>query len=461
MSDKGYLKALETRPHERQLKWQSYEYYCILSFGMNTIRGVEWGDGFTPVDFFWPENIDTDKWAEFVKEIGMSAVIFTAKHFDGFCLWQTDMTDYSVKSCKNWKDGKGDLVAEMAESCKKYGLGFGIDITPWDKHEASYGSGKAYDDFFCGLLTELLTKYGDLFCVRFDFRAGTGVNGTFQNFDLDRYYKTVRELQPDCCITCMGPDARRHGSEKFAPRKSEWSVVPESLYSGGNKKFNFASPDLGSRKQIKKEENFIWYPLEVAVPLRDHWFYNKDDNYSAKTKDKLWKLYLDSVGSNANFVLGICPDKKGKFNDTDVQILKSFGADLKLHFGYNLITEKGRLEASSSLSEMYKAENMINDNADSFWRADGNDERPSVTIILDEPDLFDKIVIKEHIRNGQRVEAFDIQVIGKKGKWQTVYEGTVIGYKKICPLDTMKCDKIKIVFTQFRDIPEISYISLN
>lgn len=461
MSEKGYVKALATFPHERQLKWQDYEYYCILSYGMNTIRGVEWGDGTASVDFFWPENIDTDKWAEYVKDIGMSAIIFTAKHFDGFCLWQTDLTDYSVKSSTNWLEGKGDLVADMAASCRKYGLGFGIDITPWDKHEPTYGKGKAYDDFFCGLLTELLTKYGDIFCIRLDCRAGSGVNGTVQDFDLERYYKTIRELQPDCCITCMGPDARWHGSDKFFARKCEWSVVPERLYTGEGKKLNFGDIDLGSRKTIKKDERFMWYPLEVAVPLRDHWFYNKDDNYSAKTKDKLWKLYLDSVGSNANLVLGICPDKKGKFTDTDTSILKSFAADLKLHFGYNLITEKGSVTASSELSPVYKVENVLNDSRDSFWRADNSDKNPFIEIHLSEADLFDKIVIKEHIRNGQRIEAFKIQVKGKRGAWQTVYEGTTVGHKKICPLDTMKCDEIRVVFTEYRDVPEISYLSLN
>lgn len=460
MSKIGIQNASRVTPSPRQLKWQKYEYYCLLSFGMNTIKNVEWGDGFAVPESFWIENLNTDDWAKYVSDAGMSAIVFTAKHFDGFCLWQTEMTDYSVKNCPNWREGKGDLVADLANSCRKYGLGFGLYVSPWDRHETSYGKGKAYDDFFCGLLTELLTKYGDIFCVWFDPRVGTGVNGTEQKFDMQRYYDTVHALQPNCVIGGMGPDLRWQGNAKFTPRKSEWSVVPSRLFEGGGKKLNFGDPDLGSEKIIAKEENLIWYPLEVSIPLRDHWFYHKDDDYSAKTKDRLWKLYMGSVGSNGALMLGICPDANGKFHETDTSILQSFARDLKLHFSYNLLKEKGSITASSTLSELYRVENLMEDD-EHFWRAEESDKTPSFTIRFEEPELFDKLTIRENIRNGQRVEKFEIFIMDKKGKKRSVFKGTTIGNKKICPVNTVRADEILVVFEKYREKPEILSVSLN
>lgn len=461
MSEKGYEKALGVLPSERQMNWQKYGYYCMLSYGMNTMKGVEWGDGFASPDSFWPEHLDTDEWAKFVKDAGMSAIVFTAKHFDGFCLWQTDLTDYSLKSCMNWKDGQGDIVADLAVSCRKYGLGFGLYVAPWDKHEPSYGTGKAYDDFFCGLLTELLTRYGDIFCVWLDPRAGTGINGVTQDFDIARYVDTIHSLQRDCCVAGLGSDIRWNGDGRYTPRKNEWSVIPARFYTGKGKKMNFADPDLGSRKTIKNDTEFIWYPLEVAVPLRDHWFYNKEDDYSAKTKDKLWRLYLDSVGNNASLMLGICPDKQGKFYSTDTSILMSFSRDLQLHFGYNLLTEKGELTASSVLSEVYTPKNAVNAENDRFWMPDPKEKKPELRLSLSEEDLFDKLTLCEHIAGGQRVEGFEVQVLDNKGRWKTIYTGSTIGAKTICVLRTMKAKEIRVVFSSYRDTPQISYVSLN
>ena len=459
MKQEPWVAATKAVPSSRQLKWQEYGYYGMLSFGMNTITGVEWGNGFTAPETFWPERLDADEWARFAAEAGMSALIFTAKHFDGFCLWQTKMTDYSLKSCPNWREGKGDIVAELSAACRKYGLGFGLYVAPWDKHESTYGTGKPYDDFFCGLLEELLTNYGDIFEIWLDCRAGTGVNGTTQEFDLERYHALIRSLQPDCVIAGLGPDVRWNGGNRFVPRKEEWSSVPARLYTG-DKKLTFVSPDLGGRKTIKKDTEFIWYPLEVGVPLRDGWFFNKDQNYSSKTKDKLWKLYLNSVGHNANFMLGICPDKQGNFHEVDASILKNFAKDLKLHFGYNLIAERGSVAVGSALSEVYGAENLIKE-SDGFWMPAEADNAPFIDITFEEPELFDKLVIRENIRNGQRIEAFEVQLPDKKGKLRTVYEGTTVGNRKICELDAVKADRVRIVFTSFRDTPQVKYVSLN
>lgn len=459
MRSESWRLAARTVPSARQLKWQSYGYYGMLSFGMNTMTGAQWGDGFASPDSFWPERLDTDEWAQFAKDAGMSALIFTAKHFDGFCLWQTEMTDYSLKSCRNWRDGKADIVADLALSCRKAGLAFGLYVSPWDKHEPTYGKGKPYDDFFCGLLTELLTKYGEIFEIWLDCRVGTGVNGTTQDFDLERYHELIRSLQPNCVIAGLGPDVRWNGGDRFTVRKEEWSSVPARMYEG-DKKLTFQTPDLGSRKAIRRDEEFIWYPLEVGVPLREGWFFNKDQNYSSKTKDKLWKLYLDSVGGNANFMLGICPDKQGRFHEVDVSILKNFAKDLKLYFGYDLISEEGRVETSGDLSEVYSGKNVTED-GDGFWMPSDGADSPYIDILFDEPQLFDKLVLQENIRNGQRIEAFEILLPDKRGQLRAVYRGTTVGYKKICELETAKADRVRIVFLEYRDTPQIVRVRLN
>ncbi|MBR1812085.1 MAG: alpha-L-fucosidase [Clostridia bacterium] len=459
MKSDSYKKTLETLPSARQLKWQRYGYYGMIAYGMNTMTGAEWGNGYTPPDTFWPEQLDTDVWAAFAKQAGMSALVLTAKHYDGFCLWQTEMTDYSLKSCANWRDGKGDIVADLAASCRKAGLGFGLYVAPWDKHAPTYGTGKPYDDFFCGLLTELLTKYGDIFEIWLDPRVGAGVNGTMQDFDLIRYYTLIRSLQPDCVIAGLGPDVRWNGGNKFVARKSEWSVVPARLYNG-DKKLELQSPDLGSRRVIRQDSDFMWYPLEVSVPMRDGWFWKKDDSYSAKTKDKLWKLYLESVGHNANFMLGICPDRQGKFHEVDTSILKNFAKDLHLHFGYNLLTESGAVTPSSELSEVYGIQNVLH-TGDGFWMPSAEEKRPYIDLHFEKPELFDKLTICENIRNGQRIEAFEVYIKDRKGKLRPAYLGATVGNRQICPLRTSESADIRIVFTEFRDTPQISYLAVN
>ena len=207
--DTAYKAANLAKPDKRQLAWQETEFYALISYGLPVFTSSQYGSGFTPAAVFWPEEIDTDSWCENVKAAGMKGLVLTCKNYDGFCLWPTALTDYSVKS-SNWLEGEGDLVKMVAASCKKFGLKFGVSLSPWDVHEKTYGEGKAYDDFFCGLLTELCSDYGDLFCVRLDGMIGAEETKE-QPFDWGRYYALIRSLQPDAAITFMGPDVRWYG----------------------------------------------------------------------------------------------------------------------------------------------------------------------------------------------------------------------------------------------------------
>lgn len=461
--------ALGARPSERQLEWYRTGLYCLISFGIPTFNGKQYGDGFAPATMFGPENEDmsTDEWADFAVKGGMNGFLLNVKQCDGFCLWPTAHTDYSVKA-SNWLDGQGDLVKMCADSCKKYGLKFGIQLSIWDRHDKRYGKGEEYDEYVLGLLRELLTDYGDIFYVRLDPTIGAEERRN-QKCDWGKYYALIRELQPDAVIGFRGPDVRWCGNERGAFREAEWSSLPAYLgvYEDGSeakpetkKPKSLMTEDIGSEKAIKGEKEFIWYPTEIAFPMRPVWYFNEDDKYAVKTKDKLLKAYYGSAGNNGCMLLGLAPDRQGKFADADGQILVAFGHDLKCYFGYNLLKKEMFITASSEMDKKHTALNVCADD-DEFWMPFADDRKPE--LIIDNPteEPFDKIVIQENIADGQAIAAFEIYKEEKPGKWKKVYDGQTVGYRKICAFAATKAKKIKIRFTDFRKIPEIRYIAIN
>ncbi len=464
---KPYELASEAKPDFRQLKWQETEFYALISYGLPVFTGKQYGDGFTPPAVFWPEDMNTDSWCEIAKDAGMKGVVYNCKDYDGFCLWQTEMTDYSIKSSK-WQDGNGDMVRLVADSCKKYELKFGISIAPWDRHEGSYGTGRDYDDWFCGLLTELLTNYGDIFYVRFDGHIGTS-HGKTQDFDWGRYYSLVRRLMPDAAIAFRGPDVRWYGNDRGVTRPEEWSSVPSwhgvnedgtSAPSPKGRNSSVMELDIGSRRVIKNESDFIWSPCEVFVPMRRNLYFSEDDKYTSKTKDKLLTLYFNTVGGNSCLMLGLSPNKRGVLDEIDSRILNALGHDLKVLFSHNLL-QSADVNASSELSALYRADNTVKGDSSLFWRPTDSDKEPEIIFTLEKEELFDKLVISENITNGQHVEEFSVFLKNEKGKWKEVYSGTAIGYKHICCLKAANASEIKIKFKKFRRFIEISHIALN
>ena len=459
---KAYEIATDVKPTERQLKWQDAEFYAIIYYGMNTFTAREIGDGFAVPEMFYPENIDTDEWAAAVKDLNMKGFVLTAKHYDGFCNWQTNTTDYCVKN-SNWLDGEGDLVKMAAESARKKGLEFGIYFPVWDRHEKSFNKPE-YNTYLQEQIKELVTSYGKLFTFYLDDRCDDIID---IDIDYKAIYSIIREHQPDCAITFRGPDGRWLGNSRGVTRECEWSCVPASYtydedgsvpYSKKLKKNGVMEIDIGSRKSIRKETVFRWAPCEVIIPMRKSWFYKKDEDYSSKTKDKLLDLYIRTVGNNANLMLGLAPDKRGKFTDTESQIFKSTGHDLRVIFGYNLLAE-AIISASSQLSELYKASNTSKDD-NTFWTAASKDKKPEIIINFEKTEMFDKVYIMENICNGQSVEEFTVY-IDVKGKWKKFAQGKTIGHKKICYGKPVESDKIKIVFKKYRKTPEIRYILAN
>ena len=337
MEEREWLeKLVSVYPTENQLNWQKLEFTSFFHYGMNSFTNREWGDGTEELSTFCPTSIDTDQWCRGLKDAEIRACIITAKHHDGFCLWDTKYTDYSVMNTPYGKD----IVAQLAKSCEKYGIKFGVYLSPWDRHEATYGSGKEYDDYFCNQLTELLTNYGDVYTVWFDGACGEGPNGKKQEYDWNRYYTLIRKLQPNAVISVSGPDVRWCGNEAGDCRESEWSVVPAKLFSQKaiaeasqqtddtefrEQKIDAQDRDLGSRKVMQGATEFIWYPAEVDISIRPGWFHHDAEDDKVRPLEKLIDIYLKSVGGNSVLLLNIPPHRDGYLTQADLNRLHEIG----------------------------------------------------------------------------------------------------------------------------------------
>ncbi len=459
LNKKSYELAAEITPSLRQLEWQSLEMYAFCHFGTNTFTGREWGDGTASPDCFNPKKLDARQWAKEIKNAGLKAIILTCKHHDGFCLWQSEYTEYSVKNSP-YQKGKGDVVKEVSDACREYGLKFGVYLSPWDRNNESYGKGEEYNTYFKNQLTELATKYGEIFCFWFDGACGEGKNGKKQEYDWNGYFDVIRKLQPNAVINICGPDVRWCGNEAGKSRESEWSVVPIGVsnqdYTAANsqqvddgkfaKKIEATEQDLGSRKAIEGETQFIWYPAEVDVSIRPGWFYHRREDFAVKSLKKLMQIYWGSVGGNASLLLNIPPNKDGLLSKYDVRALRKFGQRLRDEFPENLV-KNCSVSASSSLDNAHTAENILKENM--YWQCGAGDNAPEIIIDFDTPVVADKIVLKENIATGQQIEAFQVFADNGNG-FVKICDSTVVGAKRICLFKKQKINRIKIVITSYR-----------
>ena len=449
-------------PTERQLRLQSMEFYGFVHFTVNTFTDQEWGDGTESEAVFNPARLDTDQWVAAAKAAGMTGLILTAKHHDGFCLWPSAYTEHSVKNSP-FRGGKGDVVKEAAEACRKGGIRFGVYLSPWDRNCPLYGQGKPYDDYFCAQLTELLTNYGDLFCVWFDGACGEGPNGKKQVYDWDRYYATVRKMQPDACISICGPDVRWCGNEAGATRESEWSVVPKDMKITPEEgeaeppELNATSADLGSRALLKRAPALVWHPAETDTSIRPGWFWHKSENKKVKTARQLTDLYLRTVGGNSTLLLNIPPDTDGLFSPTDVRQLEQMGAMIREAFAVDLAADA--VFTASADDGVHTAENLREDSYENYFKTEDGVNTVVVNLRMPEMRKVRMVVVKEDLRFSQRVERFAVEYRCGKG-WKRVYEGTTVGYQKICRLRPVMADELRVVIIDSRVCPVLSHVGV-
>lgn len=426
-------------PTPQQLEWQRMELTAFLHFGVNTFTGREWGDGTEDPAIFNPTSLDCEQWVRTLKESGFKMAIITAKHHDGFCLWPTKTTRHSVAS-SSWKGGKGDVVRELRDACKKYGIKFGVYLSPWDRNASCYGDSPAYNLFFIEQLTELLTNYGEVHEVWFDGANGEGPNGKKQIYDWDAILKTIRRLQPKAVTAIMGDDVRWVGNEKGIGRETEWSAtaLTPGIYprSGEqNKELGIfgKAKDLGGRDIVARATELFWYPSEVDVSIRPGWFYHADQDKQVKSLNHLTDIYFKSVGYNSVLLLNIPPDLRGLINENDVQRLKEFSSYLKKTFARNYVL-KGN-EAWHGTSGAVRQYDIQKDA------------------------LVNAFMIQEDISKGQRIESFLVEAY-KDGSWIHMAEGTTVGYKRLVRFSDTRPERIRVTIRSARGVANVAAVGL-
>ena len=444
-------------PTPQQLAWQQMEFTCFLHFGINTFTGREWGDGKEDPAIFNPTELDCEQWVRALKEGGFKMAIITAKHHDGFCLWPTRTTKHSVASSP-WKNGKGDVVQELRKACDKYGLKFGVYLSPWDRNAECYGQGEAYNKFFIEQLTELLTNYGEVHEVWFDGANGEGPNGKKQEYDWDAILKTIRRLQPKAVTAIMGDDVRWVGNEGGLGRTTEWSataLMPNS-YPGSDEVYkrlgiNAMSKDLGSRELVSKASDLFWYPSEVDVSIRPGWFYHPEEDDKVKTVDQLTDLYYRSVGHNATLLLNFPVDRNGLIHPTDSLNAVSFHQRVQKELADNLLSS-AKVSASDERGGQFKVRGVTDGKYDTYWATNDGVTTADLTFTFSQPTKMNRVMIQEYIPLGQRVKSFVVEY--KEGdQWLSVKcneETTTVGYKRLLRFEMIETEELRIRFTDAR-----------
>ncbi len=461
-------KAANVTPSARQYAWQQLEFTAFVHFTINTFTNKEWGDGTEYPALFNPTELDADQWAKVCRDAGMKQIIVTAKHHDGFCLWPSKYTEHSVKNSP-WRNGKGDVVREVSDACRKAGLKFGIYLSPWDRHEPSYGDSPGYNEHFKNQLRELLTNYGSISEVWFDGACGEGPNGKRQVYDWQGYYKVIRELQPQAVIAIMGPDVRWVGTESGYGRKTEWSVIPAALRDNertareSQQDLVYIPPedrtaeDLGSREKIKQAKKLVWYPSEVDVSIRPGWFYHANQDDRVKTPVKLVDIYYSSVGRNSLLLLNLPPDRRGLIRENDIAGLMEMRRILDATFADNMLN--GAVIKASDLRKGHPAVCMVDGKIDTYWTTNKGVESAVIEFILPQVQRFDRLMLQENIRVGQRIERFIVEVETKEG-WRKICEGTTVGYKRLLRFPVVKAQKIRLQILQSRASPTLNNLGL-
>lgn len=448
-------------PTEAQIQWQEMEMYAFVHFSINTFADVEWGYGNRDPKLFAPNELDCHQWAKVCKDAGFKGIILTAKHHDGFCLWPSKYTEYSVKNSP-WRGGKGDLVKELSEACKDYGLKFGIYLSPWDRNHPDYGKPE-YITYFRNQLRELLTNYGDLFEIWFDgANGGTGYYGGAnenRKVDIKNYYdwknthELVRQLQPNAMLfSDAGPDCRWCGNEEGWVGETNWSLLRRDEVWPGYPNYTELRYGHG--------DGTHWVPAEVNVSIRPGWFYHESEDHKVKSLQHMVDIYYSSVGRNGTFLLNLPVDKRGLIHETDVKRLQEMATVLKADFADNLV-EKALVTATNVRggAKDFSPLNLTDANKMSYWATDDSVKVASFIVDLGKPKDFNRILLQEYIRLGQRVKKFSVEAY-VNGKWKLLEEQTTIGYKRILRLPTTHASKLRINIMEAKACPVISNIEV-
>jgi alpha-L-fucosidase len=423
-------------PTPQQLKWHNSEYYLFTHFGPNTFTDKEWGHGDEPEDIFNPTDLDCRQWCRIAKQAGATGIIITAKHHDGFCLWPSKYSKHTVRESK-WKNGKGDVLKELAAACKEYGLNFGVYISPWDRNHPDYGTEK-YNDVFVNMMKELFTNYGPITELWWDGANGEGPNGKKQVYDWKRFKEVVRKLSPTTVVfSDVGPDIRWVGNEKGIAGTTNWNTLTIEGFTPG-----LGAPSTDTLN-VGNKYGKHWIPAECDVSIRPGWFYHAEEDTKVKTPQQLFDLYLKSVGRGATLLLNVPPDRRGKFHSNDSVAMVEFKKLRSNAFKQNVLLNTAT--AKTKLLTDGKGITSIQ-------------LKQPVRLQLKKQTKINCIVLKEDIRIGQGISKFKITITSSDGK--TVYEtsGTTIGRKRILTFPSIEAASIMLSIEETKGSFRVSEI---
>jgi alpha-L-fucosidase len=439
-------------PEPKQVEWQQMETYAFIHFGLNTFNDREWGYGDTDPKTFNPTNLDCEQWAQTLVKAGMKGVILTAKHHDGFCLWPFEGTDYSVKNSP-WKNGQGNVVKELSEACKKYGLKFAVYLSPWDRHQANYGTPE-YLPYFYAQLHDLLTNYGPVFEVWFDgANGGDGWYGGAKDirtidrknyYNYPRIYEMLDSIQPQAIIfSDGGPGCRWVGNEKGFAGATNWSFLRKGeVHPGYDKSYEL---------QYGHPDGNQWVPAECDVSIRPGWFYHPEEDDRVKSPDQLVDLYYHSVGHNATLLLNFPVDRRGLIHPVDSANAVRFHEMIQQQLKTNLVAGMTP-KVSNERGGDFVASALTDDNFDTYWATEDGVTTADIEFSFDTPTRMNRMMLQEYIPLGQRVKAFVVEYLDKD-TWLPVKlneETTTIGYKRLLRFETVETKGIRIRITDAR-----------
>lgn len=449
-------------PSARQLKWHEMEFYGFVHFTVNTFTDREWGYGDESPDLFNPTEFDAGQIVRTARDAGMKGLILTAKHHDGFCLWPSAYTDHSVRKSR-WKDGRGDVVREMSDACRRYGLKFGIYLSPWDRNHREYGRPE-YVTYYRNQLKELLTRYGPIFEIFLDgANGGDGYYGgarETRRIDRESYYdwpatwRLIRELQPDACIfSDAGPDVRWVGNEKGIAGDPCWATLNREDFVPG--RADEARLNRGDRPGLH------WVPAECDVSIRPGWFYHSAEDGRVRTAANLVELYYSSVGRGASFLLNLAPDRRGRIPEKDINALAGFRRFLDATFKKNLARE-AKAKASNvrgGSDRRFAATNVQDDSRASYWSTDDGIKTPELVLEFKGEISFNVVRIREFLPLGQRIEAFALDK-WENDRWTEFAGGTSVGNCRLVRVPRLTTSKVRLRITKGAACPAISEVGL-
>ncbi|MEQ1747674.1 MAG: alpha-L-fucosidase [Saprospiraceae bacterium] len=427
-------QTLAQKPTPAQLRWHDTEFYLFFHFGPNTFTNLEWGHGTEPEAIFNPNSLDCEQWCRVAKSAGACGVVITAKHHDGFCLFPSKYSTHTVRESP-WKNGKGDVVAELAAACRKYGLKLGLYLSPWDRNHPKYGTPE-YNDVYVATLTELLTRYGELFEIWWDGANGEGPNGKNQVYDFRRYEKTAAALQPNAVIfSDVGPGCRWAGNERgLIESDINWCLLDTAGFGRG------ATGPPTDTLNRGNENGKHWIPAECDVSIRPGWFYHPEEDEKVKTPEQLFSIYLNSVGRGANLILNVPPNRRGLISTNDSVSLTHFGEKLRAAFAHNLAFGK-KVAYSSGASEQKFSRKLCDAKRKSSVTLGGTGSH--CTLDLGKMTTFNCVLLREHIAEGQQIKQFKVE-IWENNLWREVATGGTIGPRRILALPTLSAQLVRV-----------------